>query len=431
MGVTWKLSGQQQQHNHNLDRIRMSSSSDISRAKVNYEGDNFVVEFNVAEYKPEELHIKTEGDTLIVSAKQESKTSTGKSYVSKQFEQRFSLPSGVNPEKISSKLGVDGMLRISAPREGGGYRRQDYGVLEDRSSSSSRSLASNKTEGLPEPVIRNDKDKFEIKIDVSEYSPNDLDVKVENNNLVICAKQESRDQSGTIRSRVFEQKFSLPAGIVTDSVKSNLSREGVLVITADRETTDTSRALYTKLDKDADTRSLQNKMDRVLTPSSWDTRRESAFDDVRRDSLSDEKRIMSAFDDLRRDSTKSSSLFDRSLLDDKSIFASNSEQSGISQVEYDDKDYKILVNVDKYTPEELVIKTVDNTVVVEAKHKEKTSDGRSYSTQSFSQSFTLPRGVDPDSVKSSLSPQGVLTISAPIDKPARVNQERLVPIKHI
>ena len=83
-------------------------------------------------------------------------------------------------------------------------------------------------------MIRNDKDKFEIKIDVSEYryddvihsifilshirlrdvrpkssmilifhchccSPNDLDVKVENNNLVICAKQESRDQSGTIR----------------------------------------------------------------------------------------------------------------------------------------------------------------------------------------------------------------------------------------
>ena len=57
---------------------------------------------------------------LIVSAKQESKTATGKSYVSKQFEQRFSLPSGVNPEKIASKLGVDGVLRISAPREAAG-----------------------------------------------------------------------------------------------------------------------------------------------------------------------------------------------------------------------------------------------------------------------------------------------------------------------
>merc|ERR1712170_235397 len=161
------------------------------------------------------------------------------------------------------------------------------------------------------------------------------------------------------------------------------------------------------------------------------TRRESAFDDIRRDSLSDEKRIMSAFDDLRRDSAKTSSLFDRSLFDDKSIFASNSEQSGISRVEYDDNTYKILVNVDKYSPEELVIKTIDNTVVVEAKHKEKTSDGRSYSTQSFSQSFTLPRGVDPESVKSSLSGQGILTIAAPMTKPVKSQQERLVPIKHI
>merc|ERR1712203_659168 len=127
-----------------------------------------------------------------------------------------------------------------------------------------------------------------------------------------------------------------------------------------------------------------------------------------------------------------SSMFDRgSLFDDKSIFASNSEQSGVSHVEYDDKNYKIIVNVEKYKPEELFIRTVDNTVIVEAKHEEKTSDGRSSSTQSFSQSFTLPAGVDPDTVKSSLSNQGVLTISAPINKPSRVQQERLVPIKHI
>ena len=147
--------------------------------------------------------------------------------------------------------------------------------------------------------------------------------------------------------------------------------------------------------------------------------------------MSDEKRIMSAFDDLRRDSSKNSSLFDRSLFDDKPIFASNSEQNGISRVEYDDNNYKILVNVDKYNPEELVIKTIDNTVVVEAKHQEKTTDGRSFSTQSFSQSFTLPQGVDPEAVKSSLSQSGVLTISAPLNKTSRVQQERLVPIKHI
>ena len=83
---------------------------------------------------------------------------------------------------------------------------------------------------------------------------------------------------------------------------------------------------------------------RVMSPSSWDNKQQSAFDDVRRDSSSDERRIMSAFDDLRRDSTKtSSSLFGglTSLYDDKSIFANNSEQSGVSHVEYDDKNYKV------------------------------------------------------------------------------------------
>ena len=266
---------------------------------------------------------------------------------------------------------------------------------------------------------------------ISLSRPDDLDVKVENNQLVISAKQETRDANGGTRTRVFEQKFSLPAGINGESVKSNLTRDGFLVVTASKEGYESKSVVKENFSDTSSTRGLQDKMDRVLTPSSWDTRRESAFDDVRRDSISDEKRIMSSFDDLRRDSNKSSSLFDRSLFDDKSIFASNSEQSGISRVEYDDNNYKILVNVDKYSPEELVIKTVENTVVVEAKHQEKTSDGRSYSTQSFSQSFTLPQGVDPESVKSSLSGAGVLTISAPITKAGRAQQERLVPIKHI
>merc|ERR1712168_653887 len=128
------------------------------------------------------------------------------------------------------------------------------------------------------------------------------------------------------------------------------------------------------------------------------------------------------------------SIFDKersgSLFDDRSLFAANSEQNGISRVQNDDDTYKILVNVENYKPEELVIKTVDNTVHVEAKHEEKTSDGRSYSTRSFNQSFTLPRGVNPESVSSALSKDGVLTIAAPLPKAIKnPNPERLVPIK--
>ena len=50
--------------------------------------------------QPEELSVKTEGDVLVILAKHETQTETGSSFISKQFEQRFSLPSGVKPDAI-------------------------------------------------------------------------------------------------------------------------------------------------------------------------------------------------------------------------------------------------------------------------------------------------------------------------------------------
>ena len=86
----------------------------------------------------------------------------------------------------------------------------------------------------------------------------------------------------------------------------------------------------------------------------------------------------------------------------------------MSRVECDADTYRILVNVQQFRPEDLVIKTVDDCVIVEANHEAKTPDGRSYSNKSFSQSFNLPRGMDPESVTSALSKEGVLIISAPL-----------------
>merc|ERR1711902_25936 len=159
-------------------------------------------------------------------------------------------------------------------------------------------------------------------------------------------------------------------------------------------------------------------------------KKDSFFDDNmelrKKDSFFSDKRRESAFDDLRRDSNSFGSALSNSR--HGSLFE---EDNGVSRVVYEDDLYKILINVDKYQPEELMIKTVDNNVIVEAKHEEKTSDGRSYSTQSFNQSFNLPRGVNPESVTSSLSKSGILTISAPLPKPLKLNGgERLIPIKH-
>ena len=50
---------------------------------------------------------------LVVLAKHETKAEGGQSFVSQQFEQRFSLPSGVRADRISSKLSKEGVLTVT------------------------------------------------------------------------------------------------------------------------------------------------------------------------------------------------------------------------------------------------------------------------------------------------------------------------------
>ena len=56
--------------------------------------DMFLKYYSFLFFQPEELSVKTEGNVLVILAKHETQTETGASFVSKQFEQRFSLPSG-------------------------------------------------------------------------------------------------------------------------------------------------------------------------------------------------------------------------------------------------------------------------------------------------------------------------------------------------
>ena len=120
----------------------------------------------------QELSIKTEGDVLIVLAKHQTKAEGGQSFVSKQFEQRFSLPSGVKIEKIASSLSKDGILTVSAPRENLAISSsiQKKGEIENKSGQVfSQSDETKQSEGLPQPKVSYDDDKFQISLDVTSY----------------------------------------------------------------------------------------------------------------------------------------------------------------------------------------------------------------------------------------------------------------------
>ncbi|XP_011500516.1 PREDICTED: protein lethal(2)essential for life-like [Ceratosolen solmsi marchali] len=90
-------------------------------------------------------------------------------------------------------------------------------------------------EGGGTSTIKNDKDKFEVILDVQQFKPNEITVKVVDKFVVVEGEhKEQKDQHGTV-SRQFVRKYMIPEQCNIDQVTSTLSSDGVLSIIAPRK----------------------------------------------------------------------------------------------------------------------------------------------------------------------------------------------------
>ncbi|XP_053686971.1 protein lethal(2)essential for life-like [Sabethes cyaneus] len=98
-----------------------------------------------------------------------------------------------------------------------------------------------------------------------------------------------------------------------------------------------------------------------------------------------------------------------------------------SFVDLDHCRFQINLDVQQFSPDELSVRMVNDTVVVEGKHEEK-QDEHGLVSRHFVRKYVLPSGHEPEDVVSSLSSDGVLTVTAPkkVEPPAA--NERVVPI---
>ncbi|KAL5278104.1 hsp-25 family protein [Megaselia abdita] len=108
-----------------------------------------------------------------------------------------------------------------------------------------------------------------------------------------------------------------------------------------------------------------------------------------------------------------------------SLNSSSNISSPLIQGDGDDKVLKLRFDVSQYAPEEIVVKTVDNKLLVHAKHEEKSETKSVY--REYNREFLLPKGVNPETIRSSLSKDGVLTVDAPLPLTAG---EQMIPIAH-
>jgi len=116
------------------------------------------------------------------------------------------------------------------------------------------------------------------------------------------------------------------------------------------------------------------------------------------------------------------SLFDRTF----PILPNYVDQGGQKLIQFQ-------VDTTGFKPEDISIKTTDGKLVVSGKHEEKSQDFARY--REFHRSVALPQGVNLESLKSRLSPDGLLIIEAPYQPPAIEAQQQPqgqeLPIQHL
>merc|ERR1712209_165663 len=84
--------------------------------------------------------------------------------------------------------------------------------------------------------IKNDDSRMEISLNTSGYKPSELSVNVRDGELIIEGRHEEKSESGkTMISRQFRRQYALSDDVKTQDVVSNLSQDGLLIVTLPKE----------------------------------------------------------------------------------------------------------------------------------------------------------------------------------------------------
>jgi len=79
------------------------------------------------------------------------------------------------------------------------------------------------------PVNRDD---FQVVLDVQHFKPEEIEVKIVDNYLVVAAKHEDREDDHGWISRQFVRRYELPKDVNVEGLTSRLSSDGLLTIVA-------------------------------------------------------------------------------------------------------------------------------------------------------------------------------------------------------
>ncbi|XP_035435796.2 heat shock protein 67B1 [Spodoptera frugiperda] len=84
-------------------------------------------------------------------------------------------------------------------------------------------------------TIENDKGNYKITMDVQHYKPEEISVRVTDNEIIVEGKHEDRPDAHGYISRQFRRRYALPNHCPGENVTSSMSSDGILIIVAEKK----------------------------------------------------------------------------------------------------------------------------------------------------------------------------------------------------
>ncbi|XP_065056276.1 uncharacterized protein LOC135684580 [Rhopilema esculentum] len=207
-----------------------------SRGQESYSEDEgteekFKLAIRIGNYRPNEISLKVEGDKLKVTGKHHQQTDHG--YESSEFERSYPIPADVDAKSFNSKLNDDGILVITAA----------------------------KTKPSASQGLQEDETNFKLTFHVSDYKPDEISVRLKGNELVVDGEQksESKDvEDSFFHHRKFSRRILLPKRVKLESLQSKLTKDGKLVIEAEKMAAMEPTVRQLEVEYEADSKSKED-----------------------------------------------------------------------------------------------------------------------------------------------------------------------------
>lgn len=163
----------------------------------------------------------------------------------------------MNPEKISNSLNPAGQLTITAPIEPKPKQNNETVTIKTVKRDTKDSCKSKTLNSLTTT-----RETFEVSVNLSEYSVEEVSVTVVKRRIIIDAQHVSECER-----KSYHKEFPLPEGATPEGVESSISPSGVLTITGRFTTTQTTTTTKTTLEQVTTQNKSRVDKDTVLSPS--------------------------------------------------------------------------------------------------------------------------------------------------------------------